>query len=107
MDAEKIHDLNLIVVAIRRQEMHLSSLANGLANHVGKAAHWQNMGHATFFGHAFDGCYGAIPNDVVNINFVTDQVFFTRIGINDTGQSVAVLSVEIQKRAVLAEFICV
>ena len=85
--------------------MNLLSFGLGLVDQFLQVAHWSGIFHTAFIGHVAYTVYRTIPHNVFNIDVVTDQIFVVVVYINDSGQTVTMLSEIIQKAAVLSEFI--
>ena len=54
VDAEEVHNLDLRVVAVGRQEMHGAPLSTGLADEFCQTAHGRRRAHAALGSHGFD-----------------------------------------------------
>ena len=105
MYAEHVHELYLRVVAIGRQEMHAAALLHSVIDNFIEAFHGSRSAHACLGSKVAYRLHAAIPNDVVNVDFVAVESLNARIGIYDAHESVAVLGKEIEERAVLAELV--
>ena len=57
MDAQHVHELNHVVVTIRRQEMDALTACLCLLYEVRKALHRQSLGHATLGSHVGNAIY--------------------------------------------------
>ena len=101
MDMQQIHDLNLRVVAIGREEMNLTSLFDGFVYDVGHAAHRSMIGNTCFLRQVAHRLYATVPHNVVDVNLVAAKNLVVRVGIHDANQSFAVLCEIVEERAIL------
>ena len=103
MDAGEVHQLNHQVVAVGGQEVDALALLPGLVHHGLQLAHGRTVSHSALAGHVGHAIYLAKPYDVVDADVVAHECLAVGIYVYHTHQPLAVLSVEIQERAVLAE----
>lgn len=61
------------------------------------------MGYTYLCRHIGNAVHGAVPDDVFNVDVITDEPFLVVVDIDDTHQSVAFLSEIVQERGVLTE----
>ena len=107
MDARQVHQLDHDVVAVGREEMHLPSGVFGQADEAREFVHRPRFGNAALIGHIAHRGDRPCPDDVVDIDVVADERLHTALAVDDECQSVAMLSGEVEKRAVLAIFVSV
>ena len=107
MDAEKVHQLNLVVGTVGRKEMHFPTLCACFAAFFGEPCHRFHLGDTRLGGHFTDAGHASVPDDVVDVDFITYKGLLAGLAIDDECQTVAVLSGEIEEAGVLTELICV
>ena len=105
MNSTQIHELNHHVVAIGWEEMELSSLRFGLCEDFLQRAHWSCVGNAGFGCHVSNRGHGSRPDDVINVDVVADECFFSAFAVDDKCKSIAVLPGEIEERTILTKLI--
>ena len=93
MDAQQVHDLDLDVVAVGRQEVDAAMLAQGVGHDGAQGLHRSRVGHAYLRGHVGHGVDGAEPYDILDVDVVADKGLLIVVDIDHTDQSVALLSV--------------
>ena len=107
MDAEKVHQLDLVVGTVGRKEMHFPTLCACFAAFFGEPCHRFHLGDTRLGGHFTDAGHASVPDDVVDVDFITYKGLLAGLTIDDECQTVAVLSGEIEEAGVLTELICV
>ena len=107
MNAQEIHDLNHSVVAVRRQVVDLATTVARILHQTFQTAHRCTLPHSALLGHISHAIHRAEPDNVIQVYIVTDKPFFSRISIDNTNKSVAVLAEVIQERRILTELVCV
>ena len=85
--------------------MHLSAGFHRLADDVRQGRHGARLGNAAFCCHVTHGVYRAVPHDIVDVDFVADEYFFSGVSVDYAHQAVAFVSEEIEKRTVLPELV--
>ena len=103
MNTEQVVNLNLYVMAVRRQEMNRAFLSHGFVADVFQCAHRGRICHAHLCCEVADAVYAAIPHYVFNIDVVADERLFVVVYVYHSDQSVAVLTEIIEERRVLSE----
>ena len=105
VDAEQVEYLKLDVVAVRRQEVNLALLRHGIVADGLESLHWRRVMNTHLFCQVVYAVYASIPNNVNQVDVVTDQSLDVVIYINHTNQSFALLSEVIQESRVLTEWV--
>ena len=103
MDSQQVHDLDLDVVAVGRQEVDAAMLAQGVGHDGAQGLHRSRVGHAYLRGHVGHGVDGSKPYDVLDVDVVADKGLLIVVDIDHTDQSVALLSEIVQERRILSE----
>ena len=83
MNAEQVHNLDLRVVAVGWEIVHLASAGLGLAYSLGQCGHRLDCGYATLSSHVGHRSHRAIPHDVVNVDFVAIERFGAAVGVKE------------------------
>ena len=105
MDTKEVHNLNLMVVAVRRKEVDGTTSVARILHQTLQAFHRRALPHPALFGHIGHGIYGTKPNDVVQIDVVADEPFLARISIDHAHEALAVLAKEVEEGRVLTELV--
>ena len=103
MDSQQVHDLDLDVVAVGRQEVDAAMLAQGVGHDGAQGLHRSRVDHAYLRGHVGHGVDGSKPYDVLDVDVVADKGLLIVVDIDHTDQSVALLSEIVQERRILSE----
>ena len=103
MDAEQIENLYLYVVAVRRQEVNLAFLLQGLVAGTLQRAHRCSVLHAHLCREVMHAVHAAIPYDVFDVDVVAEDCLTVVVDVDHSDESVSVLSEIIQERRVLSE----
>ena len=97
MESSKIHELDHQIVAIRREEMHHSSLRFGLFKHTLQRTHRSCVCNAAFCCHVCHRRHRTSPNHIVNVDVIAHQGFSTAFAVYHKSQSITMLSREIEE----------
>ena len=103
MDAQHVHELNHVVVAVGRQEVDALAAGLGLPEEIGKRTHGYGLCYARLGCHVCHAVHRAEPDNVVDVDVVAHEVLAVVVNVDDAGKSFAMQPVEIQERAVLTE----
>ena len=103
MDAQQVHNLNLGVVTIGRQEVDAAALGLGLVTDGLQLLHRRRVGHAHLGGHVGHTVDRAIPHDVLDIDIIPDQGLHVVVDVDDAYQAIALLTEVVEERRVLTE----
>ena len=105
--AQQVHQAQVMVAAIGRQEADVPALVHGLAQILLELFHRQGLFHAHQLGVVGQRRHGAGPHDIVDGKFVAKDDFIAGIGIDNGRQAREVQAPEIEEGAVLAELVLV
>ena len=103
VQAQQVHDLNLDVVPVGRQEVDGAAFRASLVADGLQLCHRSRLRHTHLGSHVGHALHRAVPNDVLDVDVVADEAFTVVVDVDDAHQSVALLSEVIQERRVLTE----
>ena len=103
MDAQQVHDLYLDVVAVGGQEVDGALLGSSLVAERLQRSHGLGLAHAHLLGQMCHAVHRAIPYDVFDVDVIAEKPLLVIVDVDDTHQSVPVLSEEVEETRVLAE----
>ena len=101
MDAYQVHDLDLRVVAIGRQEMDGPVCCDTVAAQLTETGEGGGAGDAYLGGEVSDGGRKAHPDDVLYVDVIAQKPLLVVVDVDDARQTVAVLTEVVQERGVL------
>ena len=103
VEAQQVHDLNLDVMAVRRQKMNGATFGAGLVADGLQLSHRCRVGNTHLRCHVGHALNGTIPDDVFDVDVIADEAFAVVVDVDDAYQSVALLTEVIEERRVLTE----
>ena len=103
MDAQQIHDLNLRVITVGGQEVDLPVALLGSIADLLQGLHGGRMCHAYLLSQIGHAVNTSKPNDIIDVDIVTNQALFVIVAVDDTHEAVSLLSEIIKKTTVLTE----
>ena len=104
-DTGQLFQPQLVGMAVRRQEVNLTSLTLGTLYHLFQLGQWSTLLHAhlsSLLGHTGLGTH---PDNIVHGKVITKEGLFPTLNIYHTGKARMIDTEEIEERTVLTEMI--
>jgi hypothetical protein len=101
VDAQKVHELDLDVVAVGREEVDSPVCCDGIATYGTEVRHRGGLSDTYFGGEV--GYAGGIahPHNILYVNVIAEEPFLVVVYINETEEAIAVLTEIIKEGRIL------
>ena len=91
-DAEKIHDGDLRVESVGRKKMDCALAGFGFVDEFADFSEQCRIGHSRLSRHVGNAVYLAIPDDILDVDVVAEEIFPVVVDVDHSDEAIAVRS---------------